>query len=470
METPVQRKKTRKSMMGGSPTFLSPSVSSNKEQKDQMAHLNNRMAAYVEKVRSLEAENSTLKVQVEQYEEVSTSKTTKLKSIYEAELSEARRLLDETSKEKAQLALDKANYADKLNDATKENEELLSSNNKLQAELKKVHSSLQLKENFIATQSKDFEELKKSHDKLSSKLAALQQEYESCQQVLEKETLQRVDLENKIQSVREDLQFKERIHAEELTEARKVSTVTINEETFKAEYENKLEATINDLREQHEVDMEQYKDDVESAFQSKVSELQSSLEVSRSAIKTSNEQFTASKVEIDHLKVSMDKLQKEHAEVKSSNEELQRKVETQQEIHTAAIRQMEQERDETKETLSLLEKEYQELADIKVKLDGEISVYRKLLEEEETRLHMTPSPMQTRSKAKPRRKRKRVAVQDDVMFSASSSDAQEQQSAPVKRSRIEVQLEQRRTTKYQRYTNKTLNNENPEEQNSCAIM
>ena len=37
-------------MMGGSPTFLSPSVSSNKEQKDQMAHLNNRMAAYVEKV------------------------------------------------------------------------------------------------------------------------------------------------------------------------------------------------------------------------------------------------------------------------------------------------------------------------------------------------------------------------------------------------------------------------------------
>ena len=57
---------------------------------------------------------------------------------------------------------------------------------------------------------------------------------------------------------------------QELTEARKVSTVTINEETFKAEYENKLEATINDLREQHEVDMEQYKDDVESAFQSKV--------------------------------------------------------------------------------------------------------------------------------------------------------------------------------------------------------
>merc|ERR1719354_1350249 len=143
-----------------------------------MAHLNNRMAAYVEKVRSLEAENSTLKVQVEQYEEVSTSKTTKLKSIYEAELSEARRLLDETSKEKAQLALDKANYADKLNDATKENEELLSSNKKLQAELKSVHSSLQLKENFIAT------------------------------------------------------------------------------------HENKLEATINDLREQHEVDMEQYKDDV----------------------------------------------------------------------------------------------------------------------------------------------------------------------------------------------------------------
>lgn len=328
------------------------------------------------------------------------------------------------------------------------NDELLSSNSKLQAELKSVSNSLQLKENFIATQSKDFEELKIAHEKLVSKLAVLQQDLESCQQVLEKETLQRVDLENKIQSVREDLQFKERIHAEELTEARKVSTVTINEETFKAEYENKLEATINDLREQHEVDMEQYKDDVESAYNEKITELQSSLEVSRSAITSSNDKFTESKIEIEHLKVSIDKIQKEHAEMKSSNEELQRKVETQQEVHTNAIRQMEQERDETKTTLSVLEKEYQELADIKVKLDGEISVYRKLLEEEETRLHMTPSPMQTRSKAKPRRKRKRIAVQDDVMFSASSSDAQEQNAAPVKRSRLE----------------------NPEEQNSCVIM
>ena len=49
-----------------------------------------------------------------------------------------------------------------------------------------------------------------------------------------------------------------------------MSTVTINEETFKAEYENKLEATINDLREQHEIDMDQYKDDVESAYNEKV--------------------------------------------------------------------------------------------------------------------------------------------------------------------------------------------------------
>ena len=55
-------------------------------------------------------------------------------------------------------------------------------------------------------------------------------------------------------------------------------------------------------------------------------------------------------------------------------------------IREKSVKEAKEEREELCMTLKDLEKEYEELADIKVKLDGEIAVYRKLLEEEENRL------------------------------------------------------------------------------------
>ena len=52
-------------------TLLSPTVTSRKEETDAMAHLNNRLAAYVDKVRHFETENSRLQQQITSYQETS---------------------------------------------------------------------------------------------------------------------------------------------------------------------------------------------------------------------------------------------------------------------------------------------------------------------------------------------------------------------------------------------------------------
>lgn len=463
METPQQTRKTRSSGLSPS-TFLSPTVKENTEQKEEMCHLNNRMAVYVEKVRSLEAENSTLKVQITRYEEKSTTKTNKLKSMYETELTEARRLMDEQSKERASLQLELASMKEKFDSSRKEAEEMSLNNAALQQELKNVHATLNVKESQLKTVSKEYEEIKNAYDKLAGKSANLQAELEASQKTLETETLLRVDYENKIQSLREDLQFKEKIHAEELQEARKIQTVTISEDVFKAEYDQRLEATIIDLRERHEQDIENFKEDYEASFNAKIQELTVNLEAARQMNASSSEEMTGYIVKIEKLESAMAKLQTDNNVMSNRAQDLEGKLEMQIQLRTKSVQEITVERDEARTTLSTLEKEYAELAAIKVNLDAEISTYRKLLEEEETRLKLTPSPMpdtSARTRSKARRKRKRTSATFSSMIQTKTTTTTSASSETGEECSAVSSAKKRR---------EDLLHEGPEDKNKCVMM
>ena len=84
-----------------SPTFIS-----RVEEKNELANLNDRLAVYIEKVRNLESENDRLIKIVRTHEESIHGETSKVKSLYEQELSDARRLLDQLAKDKAKIQLE----------------------------------------------------------------------------------------------------------------------------------------------------------------------------------------------------------------------------------------------------------------------------------------------------------------------------------------------------------------------------
>jgi len=88
----------------------SPVVISRVEEKNQLAHLNDRLANYIDRVRTLESENEKLSKMVHCQEETVQREVSKIKGLYEDELAQARRLLDQMAKEKArvQLELNKA--------------------------------------------------------------------------------------------------------------------------------------------------------------------------------------------------------------------------------------------------------------------------------------------------------------------------------------------------------------------------
>lgn len=112
-----QVKKTvtsRTYVSGGSTAFSgrakSPARVSRLEEKDQLTTLNDRLAAYIDHIRSLEKDNERLTLQVHTFEETSKREVDNVKALYEKELAAARRLVDEIAKENAKLSVSVGTY------------------------------------------------------------------------------------------------------------------------------------------------------------------------------------------------------------------------------------------------------------------------------------------------------------------------------------------------------------------------
>lgn len=120
---------------------------------------------------------------------------------------------------------------------------------------------------------------KKAQDEvkdLEREILKLRKQLEDARKHLEEETLARVDLENTVQSLREELTFKDQVHSQELTETRSRRQVEISEidGRLAEQYEAKLQQSLQELRDQYEGQMRANRDEIEMLFDAKIKNIQ----------------------------------------------------------------------------------------------------------------------------------------------------------------------------------------------------
>lgn len=89
---------------------------SREKEKRDMQDLNERFASYIEKVRFLEAQNKKLADELDKLKSSWGKETSAVKTMFQTELTEARRLLDDNERDKAKMELRNATLEDQVAD------------------------------------------------------------------------------------------------------------------------------------------------------------------------------------------------------------------------------------------------------------------------------------------------------------------------------------------------------------------
>jgi len=359
-------------------------IAQREREKRDLQELNDRFASYIERVRFLEADNKrlqsiidVLKVKFEKLEET-------LKEMYEAELEQARKTIDETTKAKAEVELKVARLEEELADYRRRYEDEAREHAITKANIPKLEKAISERDAQIDFLTKNVDALERELARLKGEIARLQRDLSDAKTAADAEIVARIELESMVQSKDDEINFLKNMYEEKI---RQLMDLNFDSEDYRAMFSNELALALRDIRAEYDAILEAQKGaDNDSWYKAKFNEMMMTSQ-------RSGNELAGAKDEVKKARAKYAELQKEIMGLRAHNAALEERIaaleaelDEQAKLHRLAIDERDAEIEKLRAQLAAQILELKELMDSKLALDAEIATYRRLLQGEESRL------------------------------------------------------------------------------------
>ncbi|KAL4673085.1 hypothetical protein H8957_009222 [Semnopithecus entellus] len=311
-------------------------------EKVTMQNLNDRLASYLDKVRALEESNYELEGKIKEwYEKHGNSHQGQPR-----DYSKYYKTIDDLKNQILNLTTDNANILLQIDNA------------RLAAD------DFRLKyENEVALRQ------------------SVEADINGLRRVLDELTLTKADLEMQIESLTEELAYLKKNHEEEMKDLRNVSTGDVNVEMNAAPGVD-LTQLLNNMRSQYEQLAEQNRKDAEAWFNEKSKELTTEIDSNIEQMSSHKSEITELRRTVQALEIELQSQLALKQSLEASLAETEGRYCVQLSQIQAQISALEEQLQQIRAETECQNTEYQQLLDIKIRLENEIQTYRSLLEGE----------------------------------------------------------------------------------------